>query len=471
MHRHRAVGRRRAPRTGCCHGRFGAGDGERAGRYLEPVLDDTIHAVASPPGGGARAVLRLSGPDARRAAATVFGPAPPAGRAQVEGHVEAFGRRLPALALWMPGPASYTGEDVVELHVPGSPALVAELQRAMAAALGARLRPARPGEFTARACRNGRLDLLQAEGVLLLIHGADRAATAAGAAWLGGGLSAAVQRARAALQDALALVETGLDFEVGETGEVPDAAWRTPIAAADAALHLLARSVPAIAVGGEVLLVGPSNAGKSSLCNALAGRDAVLVDAAPGTTRDLVRVEVVPGLALWDAAGDLDAPHEIDRRALELRDRLGAQAAAALLVVDPDAQRPVAAPPVPLLAVVCTHADRGGTAAAVAPWLPSLPWAASLPRFQVGNGTGAGIAALREFLIAHAGAGAGDAGAPIRDAIQRAQVALAAAAAASAPELVSVDLQAALAALGEIDGRHGPEDVLDRIYGRFCLGK
>src|SRR5262245_5202897 len=152
----------------------------------------------------------------------------PRARCQRDGCVRAFGRELPALALVMPAPRSYTGEDVVELHVPGSPLLLAELQRAMQAAVGAGLRPARPGEFTARACQNGRIDLAQAEGVLLLIHGDDAAATALGAAWLGGGLSAAVGDVRGRLQDSLALLEVGLDFGADETGAVPDAVVQEP---------------------------------------------------------------------------------------------------------------------------------------------------------------------------------------------------------------------------------------------------
>jgi len=445
---------------------------------LRGVLGDTICAVASPPGSGARAVLRLSGPDAFAAAAVVFRPAPARRRAQLDGHVAPFDGPVAALLLAMPAPHSYTGEDVVELHVPGSPLLCAELQRAMAAAV-ATVRPARPGEFTARACRNGRMDGMQAEGVLLLIHGEDAAATARGAAWLAGGLSAAVARARALLQDALAMLELGLDFEAGETGAVPSPAYSEPLAEAQRALADLQAELPHGARGGEVLLLGRSNAGKSSLCNALAGRDAVLVDGAPGTTRDLLRVDLGEGAAVWDAPGDLDEPRAWDARALQLRDRLGAQAAAGLLVVDPQGVGALAPAPVPLLAVAFTKADRFASPAdfarACAGARARLALPATLPQFATSARTGAGIGELRAFLCQQSRGGARDLGGALRPALDLAVAAAARAAAALADglgaELASVDLQSALQALGEIDGSHGVDDLLERIYARFCLGK
>src|SRR5262249_34318981 len=156
-----------------------------------------------------------------------------------------------------------------------------------------------------------------------------------------GGLSALVARVRQGLQDALALVEAGLDFTDGETGTVAAAQWRAPLERAIADLRALLAELPAAAPRGEVLLLGAANAGKSSLCSAalrtaLAGRDGVVVDAAPGTTRDLVRVELGGGAAVWDAPGDLEQPVEWERHALRLREELGARAAAALLVVDPE---------------------------------------------------------------------------------------------------------------------------------------
>lgn len=435
------------------------------------MLGDTIHAVASPPGSAARAVLRISGPDALRAAAAVFAPALAKARAQVEGEVLVLGGRLPALALVMPGPRSYTGEDVVELHVPGGALLTAELQRAMADAVGGALRPARPGEFTARACANGRLDALQAEGVLMLIHGADAAATAKGLVWLAGGLSAAVAGVRERLQDARALLEVGLDFEAAETGAVAPALWREPLAAAAAELARLAAMLPSAACGGEVLLLGAANAGKSTLVNALAGHDAVLVDAERGTTRDLVRVPIGGDAVVWDAPGDLADADPVDRAALALRDRLGAGASSALLVVDGSAPVRPPASALPVLAVAVTKADLEPDVPGLAAALAGI--AAAVPRHRVAARTGAGIAELRAFLQAHSRAGTIDVGQELRLPLLRALAAVARAATATdvLPELLGEDLREALAALAEVDGTADRDAVLERIYARFCLGK
>lgn len=429
------------------------------------MLDDTIFAAASPPGPAERAVLRCSGPRARELAATVFTPALPPVRAQIDGAVRVLDRAVEAMALVMPGPRSFTGEDVVELHVPGSPLLVGLLLAEFAAhgrELGARA--ALPGEFSRRAFGNGRLDLLQAEAVLQLIHAEDRAALAAAGRQLHGELSAAVTALRQQLQSALALLEAGLDFGDGETGAVATVSWLPTLRAAAETCQQIAASVPLGRVGGEVVLLGSANAGKSSLCNALAGRPAVLVASTPGTTRDVVTVELEPGVVLLDTPGDLDAPGADDRAALQLRDRLAGAAAAAVLVVDPSAPRlPVTE--LPVLAVVLTKADLG---------LPPPTLASAAPVLATSAHTGDGIEALRALLRRRARSGVRAAGFG-RDCLHAAAAALAAATAAAAAgagaELVAVDVQAALQSLTAVDGSHSPEDLLDRIFARFCLGK
>lgn len=440
------------------------------------MLGDTIVALASPPGSSERAVLRLSGPRARDAAALVFTEPLPDCRAQVEGAVRVRAGTVPALALVMVAPASFTGEDTVELHVPGGPLLVQVLQEdLLARGAGFGLRLALPGEFTARACQNGRLDLAQAEGLLMLLHAADRHEAAAAVQWLQGGLSAAVVGLRGQLQDVLALFEVGLDFADGEAGELDAGHWQVPLLAAGERIAALLATIPIAAPGGEVLLLGVANAGKSSLCNALLGRAAILVDATAGTTRDLLRVELAPGVVLWDAPGDLAAPSPLDADALALRDRLAGRATAVMGVLDasdPQVPPSLLATSLPVLAIVWTHGDL----VAEAPPLPAalasrVP--AATPVFPTSAVDGRGLPPLRAFLVARARAGGVTAGAPLREALQQVAAAVERAlqVAPRGPELAAVELQAALRALDGVDGHHSPEHLLDRIYGRFCLGK
>lgn len=442
------------------------------GRF-RAVIGDTIFATASAPGPSARAIVRFSGPLAFESVEAALDCALPRERAQRTVSFAIEGFCVEALVLCMPGPRSYTGEDCVELHVPGSAMLVAELCARSSAAMSSGLRPALPGEFTARACQNGRMDLAQAEGVLMLVHGEDVAQIRSGASWLAGGLSASVARIRSRCQDGLALLEAGLDFEQGDTGEVEESAWRLPLLEASKEAASLLAAMPRAAVGGEAMLLGASNAGKSSLCNALLSRDELLVHGAPGTTRDLVRVVLPSGAALWDAPGDLDDPGEVDRAALRLRERLSGRAAAALLVVDPRApQRPFSTT-LPCLAVVWTKRDVAGppTGAQRSALFAAAPFAEGAAEFSVSSRTGEGIASLAGFLAQRSRSGAFDPGAPVRHALEGAVAALDRAAGALQPELASQDAQDALRRLDQIDGRHGVDDLLDRIYGRFCLGK
>ena len=179
------------------------------------MLGDTIQAVASPPGKGARGVLRISGPDARRAALAVIEGELPERRAAAEVRVRVAAGTVEALALWMPKPRSFTGEDVVELHLAGSPLLLA----IVAASLPG-VRAATPGEFTRRAFENGKFELSQAEGVLDLIHAASVEEARAALHAVQGGLADAVERIRGEVQDLQALLESGLDFTDEETGAV-----------------------------------------------------------------------------------------------------------------------------------------------------------------------------------------------------------------------------------------------------------
>lgn len=447
------------------------------------MLGDTIVALASAPGIGERAVLRLSGPQARAAAGLVFAPALPEERCQVDGVVRVRGLEFPALALGMRGPRSFTGEDTVELHVLGSPLLVELLIESLCVGgKGLGVRVALPGEFTARAVQNGKLDGLGVEGLLVLLHAADRRQVAMGLQWLQGANGAIVHSVRAALQDTLALLEVGLDFDEQDAGAVPTSAWLPSVQRIAEQLAQVLAAAPVVAPGGELMLLGSSNAGKSSLCNALAARSAVLVDAGPGTTRDVLRVPIGDDAAVFDAPGDLDEPSAEDATALALRGTLVGGARGVLLVLDATsptvpslALAQLAAAGLPVYGLVWTKQD-------LVPALPSVPAAVAAvlppqaPVFVTSAATGHGVDELRAWLRRTAKASPVPAGAELRRGLADAEAAVASvlrleSAGHVAAELVAVDLQAALRALDGLVGSHSPEALLDRIYARFCLGK
>ncbi|MBK8977913.1 MAG: 50S ribosome-binding GTPase [Planctomycetes bacterium] len=436
------------------------------------MRDDTIWAQATAPGESERAVVRVSGPDAFAVVGAQLDGAVPARRAAVDVRLRIGAHGLPVLLLTMPGPRSFTGEDVAELHVPGSPRLVQRIGMALEAS-GAR--PAAPGEFVRRAWEHGRLDLAEVEAVFALIHAESAADASRALRTLRGDVGAELDACRAALLDARALLEAGLDFEAGETGEVDPAAWRGLLERARDRLGALAVQLPRGRRGGGVLLWGAANAGKSSLCNALAGRPAMLVSDRHGTTRDVVGVEVGDGVVLFDAPGDLvDPDAAVDRAALAQRRELGALCAGALWVLDPTVEAAHAPPGVgapALLAVVATHAD-------LAPLAPLPAAAAGLPVFRVGSPSGLGIPALRAFLARFAGAGgapghaeAGRGESIVGAARAAVEAALAGARTGAPPEALALELGDAIDRLDGLRARSVPEELLERIFGRFCLGK
>jgi tRNA modification GTPase len=457
----------------------------------------TVCALSSPPGRGARAVVRVSGPEAARVvgACCVLDGAPFAPEAR-----GAFGVRFldgegeqPALLLWMPGPASFTREDVAELHLPGNPLLVEVALRRLHE-LGAR--PARPGEFTRRAFENGALDLTRAEGILSLVHASNEAEQRAATALLMGGLDTRIGGLRALLEELRALLEASLDFDETDTGHVPveellGLGERASRALAEATSWEVARHGPE-AGAPRVVLAGRPNAGKSSLFNALlehAGGDRAavpaLVDARAGSTRDaraaLVRMGQPPrDLVLVDTAGLEEAQaggwegRDLDRRAQD-RARLEAKAADLVLWVVPahaaamGLERP---PGAGLLA--WSQVDRPGAAAAPPEELAGgLSWVATSAR------TGAGVGELVVALGQALGGAAASEGHLVstrhRDALARARLALDEALAdlrGGAPlDLVAEGLRGATGELDGITGHTTPEDLLDRIFARFCLGK
>jgi tRNA modification GTPase len=435
---------------------------------------DTIFALASGPGRGAIAVLRLSGPASGDVLARIAGGLPAPRMASLRRLRDpASGEVLDqALVLWFPGPASYTGEDSAELHLHGGPAVIAAVAGALAA-LGAR--PAEPGEFTRRAFLNGRMDLTSAEGIADLIAAETEAQRrqalrqADGAlARLYGGWAGRLTRLLAHQEAAIEFADDDLPTDLGDRARVGAGALRAEIVAhlADGGRGERLRE------GVLVAILGAPNAGKSSLLNALAGREAAIVSARAGTTRDVVEVRLalagVP-VTLADTAGLREAADEIEQEGIRRARRRAEEADLVIAVfaadVAPDAQ--TLSWVTPDAVVLANKVDLAPAPAVIGGMVP----------LAVSARTGAGLEVLRGRLEAEAVrlAGAGDAAVLTRPrhraALSEAADWLAEAEVAALPELASEALRAALRALGRLTGHVGVEDILDVVFRDFCIGK
>jgi tRNA modification GTPase len=446
---------------------------------------ETIAAIATPPGRGAIAIVRASGPGVRDLARAAFvGPNLRPRVATLGTIVGGDGRTIDeCLALLFPAPNSYTGEDVLELHVHGS---VAVARETLVALLEAGARMAEPGEFTRRAFLAGKLDLSAAEAVAELIDAERRGEARAAAARLSGGLAASVERLRAALGEALAELAATLDFPDEVPGPSPrDLADR--VDAIDGELAELAREWERgriVRDGVSVAIVGPPNAGKSSLLNALLGVDRVLVSAIPGTTRDTVEEMLALGggavARIVDTAGLRRAADPLEAAGIVRSE--AALAAATILIVVVDGSRPLDADARAALertrgrerVVLFNKSDLGreGFDARDAAEMHALVGSAHAP---------ATVDAVRAALASAVGAGAPDVARPSlgtarqADAVLEARRSLADARATlergDPIDLVVGDLMAADAALGRLTGRDVSEAVLDAVFARFCVGK
>ena len=447
-------------------------------------MSDAIFALATAPGRAAIAVVRLSGPGTR-AALDALGVSPPPPR-------EARLRRLrgpdgavidEALVLWTPGPASYTGEDGAELHLHGGPAVVDAVAEAL---LAAGLRLAEPGEFTRRAFEHGKLDLAQAEAVADLVDAETDGQRRQALAQLEGALGRRYQAWREALLEALSHLDAAIDF--------PDEDLPADVAArARPALETLGAELAAALAGAErgervregyrIAIVGAPNAGKSSLLNRLAARDAAIVTAIAGTTRDVIEAPLTIGgfkVLLADTAGlratvDLIESEGV-RRAMAWAD----SAALRLWVVDASAGEAAfqgsldALHPGDLLVLNKSDLPAG----ADGPGARALASGRGLEAYEVSASTGAGLEALGERLhrrlVQDLSGGEFPAATRARHRA-RLEEALAAVrrglSQLEAPELAAEDLRLAGRALGRVSGRIDPKEVLGRIFASFCIGK
>jgi tRNA modification GTPase len=447
----------------------------------EATNTDTIFALSSGRGRAGVAVVRVSGPQARDCLKALAGSVPPPRQAVLRALADpGTGETLDkALVLFFEAPASFTGEDVAEFHVHGGPSVTEGVGAALAALPG--LRPAEAGDFARRAFENGKLDLTEVEGLADLIDAETRAQRLQALRQSGGALRALYEGWREKLIDALALVEAALDFS--DEADVPVAVEKhaRPVVeglAAEIAAHLDdARAGERLRQGFTVVLAGAPNAGKSSLLNALAARDVAIVSEQPGTTRDVLEVHLdLQGLpvTILDTAGIRAAEGAIEEEGIR---RALARAETADLVIwlvdagDPHWQPPsdVKAGSAPVLTVL-NKID-------LAEPVPPEAMAGDVTRISAK--TGVGLEALTALLGKRVSAGLEASEAPVitrarhRRELEMAREALDAflAGDASALELRAEELRTAAHALGRITGRVDVEDVLDRIFAGFCIGK
>jgi tRNA modification GTPase len=450
---------------------------------------DTIAAIATPPGRGGVGIVRLSGKKAVAIAATL-----------VQGSAEKFVPRTAhfarfkaedgvildeGLLLYFPGPNSFTGEDVVELQGHGGPVVMDMLlQRVLE--LGARM--ARPGEFSERAFLNDKLDLAQAEAIADLIDAASTQAARSAVRSLQGAFSEKIHALVEALIHLRMYVEASIDFPEEEVDFLSDghvAASLEAIFTSLDAVQQQAQLGTLLKEGMRVVIAGRPNAGKSSLLNALAGRDAAIVTAIAGTTRDVLREHIhIDGMPLHiiDTAGLRESPDVVEREGIRRALLEVEQADCILFLYDgsSESEAPVIIaerffsplPPPERMVFVRNKTDLPG--------VPAVEADDGYKHLGLSARTHEGIDTLREHLKQRMGFQAADAGSFIArrrhlDAVRRARECLDNGRVQlhqhQAGELLAEDLRMAQNALSEITGEFTPDDLLGRIFSSFCIGK
>lgn len=421
-------------------------------------LNDTIYALSSGAPPAAIAVVRISGPRADAALQALAGRLPPP-RAMQLASLRADGEVLDkALITRFPGPSSATGEDVAELHLHGGRAIVAAVLSALGRIEG--LREAAPGEFTRRAFEHGRIDLAEAEGLADLLEAETEAQRRAAIALAGGTLSRQIEAWQERLLALAAEVEAALDFS-DEDDVQPlqsDFGARLGELREELAAWLARPNAERLRDGVRVVISGPPNSGKSSLLNALIGREAAIVTDVPGTTRDLIEapvaIEGIPFL-LTDTAGLRQTGDAVESIGVD-RARASAQTADVLLWLGPaEESQPLAIP-------IRSKADLGGVVGD--------------ERLAVSAMTGVGLDGLSRLLVERGRAlmpreGEVALNSRHREALKDAVVALGEIDGGDDLLIAAESLRRARAALDRITGKAGVENMLDALFGRFCIGK
>ncbi|MEO6040737.1 MAG: tRNA uridine-5-carboxymethylaminomethyl(34) synthesis GTPase MnmE [Croceibacterium sp.] len=423
---------------------------------------DTIFALSSgiPPAG--IAVVRISGSAAGPAFVALAGALPDPRRASLVSLHDETGELLDrGLALWFPGPNTVTGEDLAELHLHGGRAVVSAVEAALSRRAG--LRRAEPGEFTRRAFANGRIDLAEAEGLADLLEAETELQRVVALSAAGGALSRRVEGWRERLLTLSAVVEAALDFGDEDDAAALPATFAQDVAALAGELEaaLAEPSTDVLREGFRVVLAGPPNVGKSSLFNVLVDSEAAITTPEPGTTRDVLERSVaVAGIPFTfvDTAGlRADGSDPVERIGIA---RAGTEIERAGLVLwlGPESRGPAGAWEIE------PQSDR-----------PDWP-KKSAPRHRVSAVTQSGIAELRADLVVHARSALPRPGQASLNGRQRRHLVDAAEALEVAQDrrnalIIAEELRIARTAFDKLTGRAGTEDVLDALFGRFCIGK
>ena len=444
------------------------------------ISDDTIVAVATPPGSGGVGVVRMSGADVERIARTMLGSLPEPRVATYATFADSRGEAVDAgLALYFPGPASFTGESVIELQGHGGPVVLSMLVEA-AVELGARR--AEPGEFTKRAFLNDKFDLAQAEAIADLIESGTAQAARAALRSLSGAFSDAVNALAEQLAGIRVYVEAAIDFPEEEIDFLGDDALGERLSNCASAFETLLSQAAVGRVmrdGYQVVIVGKPNAGKSSLMNRLSGEETAIVTEFAGTTRDVLRERInIEGLAveLVDTAGLRDNPDRIEEEGIRRARKAMAEADAVLWIQDATEAVPEQIDePVPdgiPVTIVRNKIDLSGERPGTVD--------GERPVVMLSARTGEGLDALRERIRDLAGFRDLGEGAftarrrhveALRDAHSHFEAGRVALRDARAGELLAEELRLSQQALGTITGEFTADDLLGRIFSEFCIGK